>query len=420
MKNNGWVVIIIEPLYNKLENETELDLLIRIVADKKKNGWTWDQVCDEMNRLTEKNKTESVWRKKWAAINKENNNMVDNVKETSTQESPILFVSSNEETVDAITDEIRRLEIAKIKYRDERNAWNKQNYTGARVEETLDILEKKFEDIRRIHFPVVDNPIMLTRKKEMIIMLSDLHIGQCFNSNFGDYNSDIAKQRLTQYLVKIKEVADLYHPWKAHIVSLGDQISGSIHKSIAITNKENVIEQVKKATELISSFCLECCKMFEVVSFYSVSGNHSRIDKKEDALHDERLDDIISWAVGLCLKDQNNFHVMEHRKLDSGIVDINIGQKTYIGTHGDFDSFSKSGVSDLTMMLGFLPYAILRGHMHYPAMSEFNGVKMIQSGSLAGSGDDYTIEKRLTSNPSQTMLVCDEHGIDAIYNVNMY
>lgn len=45
------------------------------------------------------------------------------------------------------------------------------------------------------------------------------------------------------------------------------------------------------------------------------------------------------------------------------------------------------------MMLGYFPYAITFGHLHTCAMQDEGGVKIIRGGSLAGSGDDYTIQK---------------------------
>ena len=74
-------------------------------------------------------------------------------------------------------------------------------------------------------------------------------------------------------------------------------ISGSIHKSIQVTNRENVIEQIKIASDLISDFCYSLSEYFESVNISSVNGNHSRIEKKEDALKDERLDDLIFFIV---------------------------------------------------------------------------------------------------------------------------
>lgn len=148
----------------------------------------------------------------------------------------------------------------------------------------------------------------------------------------------------------------------------------------------------------------------------NVSGNHTRMDRKDDAIHDERLDDIISWAVELSLKHIDNFHVL-HRNIDTGISDISIRGKSYIAVHGDYDGFNKSGVQNLCLALGFVPYAITYGHLHVCSVDETNGVKMIRGGSLAGCGDSYTIEKRLTGKPSQMVCICTEKGVKAYYPI---
>lgn len=325
---------------------------------------------------------------------------------------------NEDEYLKKLEEKKREIERNKIKYRDERNAWQKQNYADSRLEETLSILDEKLSDIGKVNFLEHSVP-KINGDREMIVMLSDLHIGQDFNSIFGKYNSDIAKNRLSQYLNKILEIAKRHEVKKVHVVGLGDLISGGIHKTVQITNKENVIDQIKVATEYLSSFCYSLTENFESVFFYNVSGNHSRIDKKEDSLHDERLDDIIGWAVNLSLSHISNFHYMKHRMIDSGIADLSVCGKFYIAVHGDMDSNTNQGISNLVLALGFIPEAILKGHMHSPSYKEFNGVKMIQGGSLAGSGDDYTLEKRLAGKPSQTSVICNDNGIECIYNVEL-
>lgn len=44
---------------------------------------------------------------------------------------------------------------------------------------------------------------------------------------------------------------------------------------------------------------------------------------------------------------------------------------------------------------------------------------MIRGGSLAGSGDDYTIEKRLTGKASQMVCVCDSTGVICYYPIEL-
>lgn len=308
-----------------------------------------------------------------------------------------------------IEQQLRKLERAKVQFRDERNAWNKQNYIDARIEQKLDYLEESLMKFGETNY-INHKPIIRKNDKEMIIMLSDLHIGQCFDNTFGRYNSDIAINRLNKYFDSICEYANLYNISNATIIACGDLVSGNIHKTIQVTNRENVIDQIKLASNIITSFCYSCTEIFNNVKFYNVVGNHSRIDSKDDAIHDERLDDLIGWIVSKSLHHIDNFKYIKN-DFDNGIAVFDVLGKTYVGVHGDYDSSSTNGVASLSMMLGFIPYSILRGHLHCPSYNEINGVKVIQSGSIVGTGDQYTLEKRLTGKPSQTILICDETGI---------
>ena len=51
------------------------------------------------------------------------------------------------------------------------------------------------------------------------------------------------------------------------------------------------------------------------------------------------------------------------------------------------------------------------------AHRNINQVRVVQSGSLCGSGDEYTRQKRLTGEPSQTVLVVNENGIKCHYPI---
>lgn len=326
------------------------------------------------------------------------------------------FVDSNAQ-IREIEVQKRELERKKIQFRDERNAWQKQNYIDARVEQKLDLLEGQLLSQGKINFDIHDN-VNINSDNDMLIILSDFHIGQCFRSVWGEYNSNIAQKRLNQLLNEIISIQKTHNSEKCYISLQGDMLSGNIHKTIQVTNRENVIDQIKIASELISSFCYELTKYFNAVFLSSVMGNHTRIDKKDEALHDERLDDIITWGIELSLKHINNFHVLK-RNLDTGIADMDIRGKTYIAVHGDFDGYNKTGVSNLCMHLGFIPYAITYGHLHTCAIDETNGVKMIRGGSLAGSGDSYTIEKRLSGKPSQMVCICNKKGVICYYPIEL-
>lgn len=378
-------------------------MIYRITGEKEKIG-SWQEVANILNELLGTEYTESKFRKQRQAFDK------------MLEANRAKFVDSDNQLKE-IQVQTRELERAKIKFRDERNAWQKQNYTDARVEEKLDLLEIELLSLGNVNFDIHDN-VTIDSDNDILIILSDLHIGQCFSSMWGEYNSDVAKRRLNQLLNEIISIQKLHNSEKCYVSCQGDLLSGNIHKSIQVSNRENVIEQIKIATELISSFCYELTKYFETVFMSNVSGNHSRMDRKDDAIHDERMDDIISWGIELSLKHIDNFHVLK-RNFDTSIADLSIRGKSYITVHGDYDTFSKSGVSNLCMSLGFLPYAITFGHLHTCSVDETNGVKMIRGGSLAGCGDSYTIEKRLSGKPSQMVCVCNSKGVKAYYPIEL-
>ncbi len=328
-----------------------------------------------------------------------------------------VFGNNSDEYFKKLQLEKRELERAKIQFRDERNAWTKQNYIDGRVEEKLNLLEKELLSQGKINFDIHEN-VDIASDNDMLIILSDFHIGQCFKSIWGQYNTDIAKERLNQLLNEVIAIQKMHNSENCYVSLQGDMISGNIHKTIQVTNRENVIEQIRIASELISSFCYEISKVFNNVYISSVAGNHSRMDRKDESLHDERLDDVITWGIELTLKHIENVHILK-QNFDSGIAMMRIRDKVYIAVHGDYDRYTNVGVSNLCMHLGLIPYAITFGHMHTCAVDESNGVKMIRSGSLAGSGDDYTIEKRLSGKPSQMVCVCNNKGVVCYYPIEL-
>ena len=53
---------------------------------------------------------------------------------------------------ESVAEQKRDLEKAKIQFRDERTAWNKQNYINARIEKDLDYLGEKLQEIGKVNF----------------------------------------------------------------------------------------------------------------------------------------------------------------------------------------------------------------------------------------------------------------------------
>lgn len=387
--------------FKRHDEEDENAYIWRICENKDMIG-TWQDVCDLLNKELRHEYNESWYRKEYQSFQRLFNAIKDNVLD--------------KEYLDTIDNKIRELEKQRVKLRDERAEHNKNVRIEARLEQKLDELEKVLVSQGKIDYNTkTSNPIV--SDTDLIVMLSDLHIGQTFTSEWGQYNTDIAKDRMEKYLKEIIEIGKRHKAQNCFVSLQGDMISNSIHKTLAITNRENVIEQVILASELIASFIAQLSANFKEINVVSVVGNHSRIDRKEDALKDERLDSLITWYAKAKLSCLKNVHFLD--SIDNTISSFSVRDKEYVSVHGDYDKFDMTGVSRLSMMLGFFPYCILFGHKHFPATSEINGIKLVQSGSFPGSGDDYTVELRLSGSPSQTVLVCNEDGIICNYTVDL-
>ena len=386
--------------YKRFENESTDELIYRICQDKDKIG-TWQDVANIINELTGDDFGESTYRKKYQSFQ----------KMLSANQSKF---ADSESQLREIEDQIRELERVKIQFRDERRSWNKQNYENSRFDEVMNILVERMDNFAKTDFTPHSSPT-IDGDKNMIICLSDLHIGQCFSSYFGEFNSDIAKERLQKYMNEILNIARDNHVKKAYVFMLGDNISNSLHKTIEVSNKENVIDQLKLSIEYISSFCYELTKHFEHVYLASASGNHSRLQAKDLAQHSERLDAFIAWDVCRTLQYVDNFHSLLHRSIDDGIADVNIDGKTYLLIHGDYDTPTKTGYLNLSNIVGFFPDYICCGHKHFCFYSQES--KFIQSGSLASSGDDYCMEKRLSGKASQMVCVVDKTGVKSVHPI---
>lgn len=328
----------------------------------------------------------------------------------------------NEYTDDSYIEELRDakqdLQRQKMKLQDERTALNRKLRNQARTETDVDYLTKLIEHRGFANLPKFI-PTIASSDNDMVICISDFHLGSTYDNFFGSYDSEIAAQRLSKYLYYIGKVQRLHNSANAYVLLLGDICNGNIHLTTQLQNRENLIEQVQTAAEMLSAFVYEISKIFNTVYVNSVAGNHSRIGLKDNVLRDERLDDLIPWYMKAELKHITNIEFIECGNYDPTIGCVDIRGNRYFIVHGDYDSFDANGVSKLVMMTGTKPKAVFMGHKHRNSFDDASGVKIIRSGSFAGTGDDYCVSKRIYGTPGQMVSIIDSNGIRACYPIEL-
>ena len=391
-------------------NENEEQYLWRI-GKAKDNGLIdldWDGIADLMNKefRTDESeyRTEAAYRKPY--------------------QQAMRFWNSGVFSDGGISNEADELRQAKQELRkekqrmfDERTELNRSLRKEARIENDLAYLSKVIsEQSSKKLIPFEGRHI--TTDNDMIICLSDFHIGAKNDNVFGRYDSDIAMSRLEKYYSDIFEVAMRHKCQNAYLILLGDLISGEIHTTIQLENREMLVEQVQKAGEVISEFAHALSGIFEHVYIGGVCGNHSRVSFKDDGLRGNKLDSLIPWYMKAALHHIDNISFIDEN-YDDTIGKVIIRGQEYWFVHGDYDQFNESGVSKLVLMIGSKPCGILMGHMHHNSYDDINGIKIMRSGSFTGTGDDYCITKRLYGKPSQMVAVVDQSGVNCCYPIDL-
>jgi len=326
--------------------------------------------------------------------------------------------SADPEIVDMITAlEQKKIELQKErqKFFDERNAYNKVIRDRAREEELNEILENavKYGTLPRLEYEETDIP---NGESSVLVSLNDIHYGANVDNYWNKYNSDICAEMMSRYLRRVIKIAELHGSDECIVYQNGDSIHGNIHYSIAVTNKEAVIDQIKGVSELIAEFLAQLSRHFNVVKYVSVSGNHSRLNPDKSMVTTrERLDDLVEWYLKARLQGFENVVIGAGERIDDTIYTIDVRGKTYAGVHGDYDD-SASKVQTLQTMVGKKVYAVLSGHLHHNKVDSVQGVKAVMSGSFIGM-DDYCVSKRIVGRQEQIVCVCDDKGIICHYDI---
>ena len=317
------------------------------------------------------------------------------------------------------TIEAKKIDLQKERYKlnDQRVAFNRMVRNRARQEEVNEILVKAIEEA---NLPKLTSPSKSPKKydkKSMLVSLNDLHYGQDIINSWNVYNSEVCERRIAEYLNRVIEIQAEQRAEECVVWANGDLISGNIHNEISVTNKENVIEQIMGVSELIASFLAYLSEYFNKVRFVSVSGNHSRISRKEDALKDERLDDLTEWYLKARLQSIDNIEFDAYNKIDTTMYVVKVQGLNYVGVHGDYD-FTNAAIQSLTSMISEPVYGILSGHLHHNKLDTVQGVKTIMGGSMIGM-DSYCVQKRILGNPEQIVCICTPEGLRCTYNVEL-
>lgn len=332
-------------------------------------------------------------------------------------ESGVFSKFDEEKYIKELQLQKQELEKEKVKTRDEKNELRRIIREEARKESYK-------EQVLRAISEYDCNPLDYDKNKQftgilktdndLIISCTDIHAGIEIDNYFNIFNEKILKERFNHYLDKIFEVQLKHGSENAYLI-LSELVSGIIHNELRIENNQNLIEQFLTVTNYISEFLAELSYKFNSVNVYVCPGNHSRISpKKEDSLKGENIDHLAIPFLQAKLQNFKNI-VFNENKIEESIAMFNVRNNTVMASHGDKDS-PNNVVQKFTLLFGIRPSLVYLGHRHTNGLTTVYNTKVIESCTLSGT-DNYALNLRLHSKPSQTISVITNDGLDCLYDV---
>ena len=148
------------------------------------------------------------------------------------------------DTLSALDVKKIELQMERQKFYDQRNAFNRLIRERSRQEELNEILVEavKSGNLPQLHYERFD---IAPSDNDLLVSLNDIHYGANVSNFWNTYNSDVCREMMCRYLDRIISIGETHRSENCVVWANGDEISGNIHQSIAVTNKENVIEQIK-------------------------------------------------------------------------------------------------------------------------------------------------------------------------------
>lgn len=381
-----------------LERETFEEYRLRVYKMKQLGTlkMTWNEIADMFYDFFLDMKDESKWRK----------------------EAKELLMSSVEEITsdqEALSEDLKSLILEykkeRVKLSDERVQNNALVRRMAREDTIIEIAKYAVDKMsaQKILTPYSPHPFLDTNK-EGIVTISDWHYGIDIDNFLNRFNPTICRNRVQKLLIEAKEYFAHNPVNKIYVVNLGDLTAGRIHSTIRLQSRIDTITQCLDVSEMLAEFLNELSECAPI-EYYDCLDNHSRVEpNKAESLDLESLARIIPWHLKFRFEDNDRISI-NHNIIDEDIITFTAmnGKYTIGGVHGHKDKPNKV-VEGLTLMTKLSFDLILCAHYHHFSADEKNETLVLSNGTLMGT-DGYAMDLRLTSKPSQNIVLIDENSV---------
>lgn len=395
---------VINSKYLRKENEEDLDYAMRLIEIKKEekpDDLDWSDIVEllglDLNKDSLRKSQDTVFGG-WSVYKQMKNKEITN------------------NSYD-IKIELEELKKERMRLSDERAALNRRLKEVSRKEDITSLIRECVDNISKDYpIEIKSVPSDNYSRDVAILTLSDFHYGLEIKEFNNEYNPDIFIRRINKLLAKTEEYLLLNNIKTLVVLGLGDYVSGIIHTTTRIENRENIVNQVVNIAEALVRLLTELGNYVEIY-YYDVCDNHGRVfPNKDDWENEENFSLFIKWYLKARFQDTKTIHI-EDNEINDEIGTVEILGKNYAFVHGHRDKL-ENVVQNLSLMTKKFYEAIFIGHLHHFAGNEVHGTYVYMNGTLSGT-DQYANNQRATGNPSQNLFIVDKEGIKCQYLIKL-
>ena len=402
-------------ILKKLSDENEAQYIFRI-GQAKDSGLisdTWEALSPilnaELGYAEEDWKGESAWRKRYRNYLEAYENIFSKTQFTEAQMSEY-------------EDQKKELFKVKKQWEDQRRECKKYWTAEARFDHIVEKLVESANHLCNIKPLTFNNYILNYDDSEAIICWADWHYGMVTDNIWNQYNAEICKQRVEEFVDKAITRLSRHGVRKLHIMLLGDAAHGSIHTSCRVASEENTCNQLMQVSEIMAEAINHLSNYVPEVNVYATYGNHLRtIQNKNDSIHSDNMEKIIPWWLEQRLQNNSRVNIIKSDYYE--FIYLNVCGYNIVGAHGDLERFKQFGLTVNTLFTKkygkTIDYTVSADKHHIEEFEQI-GIESILVRSLCGT-DEYSNNNRLYSAPGQTLMIfTPEEGRDGTYNIKLH
>ena len=398
-----------------LPNETEDQCLWRIGKAKDAGTLTenWPEIALFLNKTFRDDETQyydsSAYRKKYRNF-------------VAAYEGIFSKESFTESQISEYEDQKKELFKAKKQFEDQRREAKKYWTAEARFDNLIEKMMKEANNLCEVKPLVFDNYVVNCDNTEAVMCWADWHYGMVTDNIWNQYNTEICRQRVAEFVSKAIARLKTHRVKRLHIMLLGDAAHGSIHTSCRVASEEDTCEQLMRVSEIMAEAINELSCYVPEVKVYATYGNHLRtIQNKNESIHSDNMEKIIPWWLEQRLQKNARVNIVKSDYYE--FIYLNVCGYNIVGAHGDLERFKQFGLTVNTLFTKkygkTIDYTVSADKHHIEEFEQI-GIESILVRSLCGT-DEYSNNNRLYSAPGQTLMIfTPEEGRDGTYNIKLH